>query len=478
MILWLLASLVIQLVRFFFFSPPQLLSDLFSFLFYLGERSPLQILASVLKRMRWLTTAHAIETAAVPVVKLVFQFENTLLHVDITFDFSSYVAMHSESDRESTGFHFFFFFFSLFFSHPFFSLHFISPFQRKNKKPFVKHRGLEATKLVKELMEELKPLRPLALVLKQFLFERNLSNPYTGGLSSYCLGFFFFFFFFFQPPQLTQLQLVLMIASFLRVNEACCSTGALLVHFLTFFGRHFQFHKMGISISKRSLFFFFFFFLIIFFGFFLFPFFSPPPSLFHRGYFYLSVPSPTLVIEDPFESSVNIGKGVFAMYRIKAAFNYALSALLSPSPYPYDRAPRLLSRVIDLNWQGKTRADSSSSLGGWEGEGRRGEERRAEERREKVFQAVANISVPSVVSSPTLTQSPISSIPSLSHNPPSFSSNVLGSHSSTCIASPFVPEGQQQHDGGQDDKLAQQKAPIRPRRQFSQAELRSNSYDL
>ena len=52
--------------------------------------------------MRWLTTAHAIETAMVPVVKLVFQFENTLLHVDITFDFSSSVAIHSETEREST----------------------------------------------------------------------------------------------------------------------------------------------------------------------------------------------------------------------------------------------------------------------------------------------------------------------------------------------------------------------------------------
>ena len=37
----------------------------------------------------------------VPVVKLVFQFENTLLHVDITFDFSSSVAIHSETERES-----------------------------------------------------------------------------------------------------------------------------------------------------------------------------------------------------------------------------------------------------------------------------------------------------------------------------------------------------------------------------------------
>jgi hypothetical protein len=55
-----------------------------------------------------------------------------------------------------------------------------------------------------------------------------------------------------------------------------------------------------------------------------------------------------LVIEDPFDSSVNIGKSVFAMHRVKAAFNYALSALLSPSPYPYALAPCLLSRVINL----------------------------------------------------------------------------------------------------------------------------------
>ena len=77
-------------------------------------------------------------------------------------------------------------------------------------------------------------------------------------------------------------------------------------------------------------------------------FFLPSQYPLRRGYFYLTVLSPTLVIEDPFDPTLNIGKSVFAMHRVKAAFNYALSALLSPSPYPYALAPRLLSRIINL----------------------------------------------------------------------------------------------------------------------------------
>ena len=374
-------------------------------------------------------------------------------------------------------------------------------------------------------MEELKPLRPLALVLKQFLFERNLSNPYTGGLSSYCLGlcfsnfclfacFFLFCFVLFcfvllfanYFPFLS--STVLMIASFLRVNEACTSTGALLVHFLTFFGRHFQFHKMGISISKRFIFV-------------ISPLFSSLPSpihfltlfyfiLFFRGYFYLSVPSPTLVIEDPFDSSVNIGKGVFAMYRIKAAFNYALSALLSPSPYPYDRAPRLLSRVIDLNWQGKCLRGGRPSSSAPAPSGWKGREERRQEKGVKQERGAKNVSVPSLVSSlpssPPLTQSPVSSISSISHfptsaptpiptaaNPPAFSSSSLPSNiaplSSTppslttpSLPSPSLPPSslpttfpEGPLDGGEENKRASKSNHRPPRRQFSQAELRSYS---
>ena len=81
-----------------------------------GEQSPLQILASVLKRMRWLTTAHAIETAQVPVVKLVFQFEGTLLHVDVTFDFKSSVSDPTSSTPSRCKFEIFFGFYFIIYS--------------------------------------------------------------------------------------------------------------------------------------------------------------------------------------------------------------------------------------------------------------------------------------------------------------------------------------------------------------------------
>lgn len=40
---------------------------------------------------------------------------------------------------------------------------------------------------VRELTEQFPAAIPLALVLKQFLADRNLDHSYSGGLSSYCL---------------------------------------------------------------------------------------------------------------------------------------------------------------------------------------------------------------------------------------------------------------------------------------------------
>ena len=49
------------------------------------------------------------------------------------------------------------------------------------------HHGLEAVHMVKNTMEELPMLRPLVILLKQFLLDRGLLTAYTGGLSSHCL---------------------------------------------------------------------------------------------------------------------------------------------------------------------------------------------------------------------------------------------------------------------------------------------------
>eukprot|EP00898_Chlorokybus_atmophyticus_P006139 jgi/Chlat1/6526/Chrsp45S06070 len=49
------------------------------------------------------------------------------------------------------------------------------------------HSGMRTVNLVRDFLKQFPSLRPLTLVLKQFLTERNLRYAYTGGLSSFCL---------------------------------------------------------------------------------------------------------------------------------------------------------------------------------------------------------------------------------------------------------------------------------------------------
>ena len=89
------------------------------------------------------------------------------------------------------------------------------------------HHGLEAVELVNRLLEEYPMIRPLVLVLKQFLLDRGLLTGYTGGLSSYCL--------------------FLMTARYLQEQAtAWADCGALLMGFLDFYGNHVSFHFSGI----------------------------------------------------------------------------------------------------------------------------------------------------------------------------------------------------------------------------------------
>jgi DNA polymerase sigma len=79
------------------------------------------------------------------------------------------------------------------------------------------HHGLEAVEMVTQTMVELPMLRPLVLVLKQFLLDRCLLTAYTGGLSSYCL--------------------FLMVARYLQEQPSSWGDwGSLLMGFLDFYG--------------------------------------------------------------------------------------------------------------------------------------------------------------------------------------------------------------------------------------------------
>lgn len=100
------------------------------------------------------------------------------------------------------------------------------------------HTGLRTAALVRELTAQFPAIVPLALVLKQFLTDRSLDHPYTGGLSSYCL--------------------VLLITRFLQHQHHLGwpfqqNLGSLLMDFLHFFGCVFDPRRMGISIRGGGI---------------------------------------------------------------------------------------------------------------------------------------------------------------------------------------------------------------------------------
>jgi len=97
------------------------------------------------------------------------------------------------------------------------------------------HHGLESNQMVAQILEELPLLRPLMLVLKQFLLHRGLLTAYTGGLSSYCL--------------------FLMVARYLQeqpLSSGDC--GSLLMGFLDIYGNFFDPRAIGISVRGRQYF--------------------------------------------------------------------------------------------------------------------------------------------------------------------------------------------------------------------------------
>ena len=128
------------------------------------------ILGRSLKRVKWVDTVKVIDRAHIPVVKL----STKGLDVDLTFALPL-------------------------------------------------HGGLQTVAFVRDLKQMYPALTPLTLVLKTFLAKSNLSDPFTGGLSSYAL--------------------VLMIVASIRKSQEKgreYNLGALLVDFLELFGRDFD----------------------------------------------------------------------------------------------------------------------------------------------------------------------------------------------------------------------------------------------
>ena len=194
-----------------------------------------RVLAAHLARQDWVMMLQAVEHTAVPVVKfstaaipISFGNQGNLIVVDITF----------ENER---------------------------------------HNGLNTCGVVRQLVQRWPALKPLVLVLKQFLAEKGLNDPYLGGISSY--------------------GLVLMVAAILvRRGNANTDLGESFVDFLETYSSP-EFLRRGVSLSGST---------------------SELRRPLHDPVF----------IEDPLDPTNNVGRSCYGINLVIAAFAEARDAIM------------------------------------------------------------------------------------------------------------------------------------------------------
>eukprot|EP00035_Acanthoeca_spectabilis_P037367 m.44855 g.44855 ORF g.44855 m.44855 type:complete len:618 (-) comp8576_c0_seq1:857-2710(-) len=178
--------------------------------------------------------------------------------------------------------------------------------------------GPAEAKRIRDYMDEFKPLRPLTLVIKQFLAQRGLNEVYTGGLGSYAI--------------------MLMVLSFLQmhprpdVNSAKANLGVLLIEFLELYGCHFNYERVVISVRQGGRYL---------------------PKV---GSWFQPHRASLLAIENPNSPADDVSRNSFGMDAIRRAFNHAYHILTSTF-YQEDGGlsgrhlrdnPTQLSRIIKL----------------------------------------------------------------------------------------------------------------------------------
>lgn len=187
---------------------------------------------------------------------------------------------------------------------------------------FNQDSGVEGSDHIKELLAKYSALRPLLLVIKQFLKQRHLNEVFTGGLGSYALTLLIVNF----------LQLHPMIQyGWIRQGE---NLGVLLIEFFELYGKTFSYERVGISILGRGRYF----------------------DKSSREWF-ISKPH-LLSIEDPYNPENDVTKGSFSIQAVRQAFYHAyilLSSIITKLNHQYDEHysknfpfSSILSSIIDI----------------------------------------------------------------------------------------------------------------------------------
>ncbi|XP_059301184.1 uncharacterized protein LOC132053251 isoform X1 [Lycium ferocissimum] len=149
--------------------------------------------------------------------------------------------------------------------------------------------GPKAAEFIKDAMSSWPPLRPLCLILKVFLQQRELNEVYTGGIGSYAL-------------------LVMLIAMLQNHRSGQASAeqnlGILLVNFFDIYGRKLNTSDVGVSCNGEGTFF-----------------------LKSSKGFSIKGKQSLISIEDPQTPENDIGKSSFNYFQVRSAFAMAFTTL-------------------------------------------------------------------------------------------------------------------------------------------------------
>lgn len=171
--------------------------------------------------------------------------------------------------------------------------------------------GLQSAHICKFYMNHYPVLDKLVIVIKQFLYQRNLNEVNTGGINSYCL--------------------LLLVVSFLqhhpriRADSEDVNLGVLLTEFFELYGRNFNYQKVGIRVDNGG-------------------------SYFSKAEYGME--ESILCISNPLNARNNIGWACYGMWTIKHAFECAYvtlaRALLGKEQY-YSSNKTVLSLIISVS---------------------------------------------------------------------------------------------------------------------------------
>uniref|UniRef100_A0A7N2LTA1 PAP-associated domain-containing protein n=1 Tax=Quercus lobata TaxID=97700 RepID=A0A7N2LTA1_QUELO len=140
--------------------------------------------------------------------------------------------------------------------------------------------GPLAAVFIKDALSKCPPLRPLCLILKVFLQQRELNEVYSGGIGSYAL-----------------LAMLMAMLQSLPKSQAAPehNLGILLVHFFDFYGRKLNTSDVGVSCKGAETFFL-----------------KSNKGFTNKGRPFL------LAIEDPQAPENDIGKNSFNYFQLSA----------------------------------------------------------------------------------------------------------------------------------------------------------------